>query len=265
MASTFIDLGKVKGYIIDVANMIFHRSDGMHFLMNNGTSDSISTSKENVTISNGHLSTPRAIIDTTATTTISYSTNLTDLWLIAGMYGETLKADTSAKVTLGEWYEIEDLGESKLGFSIDAEASNVRINGFEAAGGSEQAATGKFAVTSGKGKTTIEFAAGDVTVGQQVSVVYEKSVTESYSAPVSGESKAASGSIDTYTPIYSENSENSEVVGYIIQHFPYVKVSQVPGFERSYKSESSHTIEFQTITKSTANAKKPELRIVIGK
>ena len=55
------------------------------------------------------------------------------------------------------------------------------------------------------------------------------------------------------------------MVGYIIQHFPYVKVSQVPGFERSYKSESSHTIEFQTITKSTANAKKPELRIVIGK
>ena len=78
-ASNYVDFGGLRGYIIDVAALIFERTDGKIFLMNNGTGGSTATAKGNVTLSNGWISAPQAIIDTTQTHTISYTTNLTPL------------------------------------------------------------------------------------------------------------------------------------------------------------------------------------------
>lgn len=260
-AANYVDFGGLRGYIIDVAALIFERTDGKIFLMNNGTGGSVATAKENVTISNGWISAPQAIIDTTQTHTISYTTNLTDIWMIAGMNNVTVEKKTSYKVRAGDNYEIQAGDEGEAKFVIDADASNIYIEGFSQAESGEPT-SGKFAVTSADGKTTVTFLATDVNIGDVIPVVYDVTLESAHVVDMPNSSKAAIGKLTRLTPIYAEDDEGSDIKGYIRDVFYKVKVTGVPGFDQSYKSESSHTIEFQSIAPKAANA--VERSLIIG-
>lgn len=131
--SNYVDLGAVSGYIIDPAYLIFERQDGKTFLLCNGTSGSVDTTQESITISNGWITSPRAVIDTTTEDTIQYTSNLTDLWSIAGVNNLVLKHEAT-DVTMGDYYMVYEVpvdgGEATEGtFTIESETKEVIIEG----------------------------------------------------------------------------------------------------------------------------------------
>jgi len=267
--ANYVNFGDVRGYIIDAAALIFERSDGKAFLMNNGSGGSVSTTKENITISNGWINSAQAIIDTTSSDTISYTSNLTDLWLIAGVNNVTMEQKTNYTVRDGDNYQIEDDEDEDLAsFTIEGEVSNLYIEGFELFEGEGKPTTGKFKVTpttgaGGDKATKVSFLKSDVNVGDVMPVIYDRIKTKAYVVALPNNLKAATGKLTRITPIYAEDDESSEVKAQIRDVFYKVKVTNVPGFDQSYKSESSHTIEFQSVAPKAANALRRTIEIVM--
>lgn len=263
--ANYVHFGDLRGYIIDAAALIFERSDGKVFLMNNGTGGSVSTTKENVTISNGWISSPQAIIDTTANDVISYTSNLTDLWMIAGMNNTTVETKTDYTVRDGDNYLIEEdaVDNTLAGFTIKGTVSNLAIEGFTKMEGTATPTTGKFQIQADGEDTKVTFLKSDVIVGDVIPVVYDRVKSKAYVVEVPQSIKAATGKLTRITPIYAENDEGSDVKAQIRDVFSKVKVTTVPGFDQSYKSESSHTIEFQSIAPKAANAWRRKIEIVM--
>ena len=257
-----IDMGAVRGYIIDVSHLIFERKDGKKFLMVNGTSGSVATASENITISNGWITSPRAVIDTTATDTIQYTSNLTDLWLIAGVNNIDL-TEGAQTVTAGDYYQVmEDAENENQGmFDIEGDISDITIEGMELVEGSAPS-TGKFTATKGDNKSTVHLMLADYEVGSEIPVFYTKKSAEGYGMNWKNVIGNAAGRLTRVTPLYAENDEGSEVTAYIYDTFEKVKVTQVPGFDNGYKSESSATIEFQSVASKAANATRRHMSII---
>lgn len=262
--TNYVNFGDVRGYIIDAACLIFERSDGKNFLMKNATGGSVSTAKENVTLSNGWISAPQAIIDTTMTDTISYTSNLTDLWLIAGVNNLTMEKKTSYTVREGDYYVFEaDESGTTAGFSIAGTASNLSIEGFILGTGETDPATGTYHIKTEGESTRVTFLLSDVVVGDTIPVIYDVVKTTAYVVAMPQSVKSATGKLTRITPIYSEDDEASEVKAQIRDVFPKVKVTGVPGFDSSYKAESTSTIEFQSMAPKAANAVRRTIEVVM--
>ena len=253
----YVDLGAVSGYIIDPAYLIFERQDGKTFLLCNGTSGGVDTTQESITISNGWITSPRAVIDTTSEDTITYTSNLTDLWAIAGVNNLELKKET-ATVTMGDYYIVEAIDDTTGGFTIDAEATDLQIEGFELA---EALEAGKYTMETSEGVTTITMLLADVPAGATLPVTYKMVKADAHSVTWTGVTGTAKGRLTRVTPLYSEDDEASAVTAHIFDTFEKVKVTGVPGFDSSYKSESSSTIEFKSMAPKAANAVKRKLTI----
>ncbi len=260
----FIKLGDVQGYIIDVANMLFERSDGKAFLMQNASSTSTATSMDNVTISNGWLSTPQLIVDTTRTTTITYTTNMTDAMLIAGVNNIELTTGTATPYRDGAYYTAEAGTGSNVTFTIQGTVTDLYIDGFEQG---ESVAAGKFTVTAGSGTpatTVVTMLASDVPVGTELAVIYTRAGdAEDYVMSYNSATPAATGKLTCVWPLYAAQDEGSAINAYLRQVYPKVKVTQVPGLDNSYKSEGSASIEFTSMAQRSANAK--DWYIIISK
>ena len=257
-----IDMGAVRGYIIDVSHLIFERKDGKKFLMVNGTAGSVATASENITISNGWITSPRAFIDTTSTDTIQYTSNLTDLWLIAGVNNIEL-TEGAQTVTAADYYAVlEDTENDTQGmFEILGDVSDITIEGMELVEGGTPSA-GKFAVTKGTDKSTVHVMLADYPVGEEIPVFYTKNSADGYGMNWKNVVANATGRLTRVTPLYAENDEGSAVSAYIYDTFEKVKVTQVPGFDNGYKSESSATIEFQSMGTKAANATRRHMSII---
>ena len=251
----YIQRGKISGYIIDVAALIFNRSDGQMFVLNNGTSGSVSESRENVTISNGWITSPQAIIDTTKTKTIQYQTNLTDMMMIAGMLNSSVTiADSS--VWMPEIYEVLAVsGEATMGqFTIAHEITDIYIQGMTRDTVGAAPTTGKYLATIGTGSTVVKVLLADIPLGEEVTVAYEFTEEDAYVVTETNGTHSATGTLTRVLPIYSEDDEASDIIGYLNNDVGRVKVTTTPGFDNSYKSESSHTVEFTVIAPKAVNA-----------
>lgn len=251
MASNFVDLGKVQGYIIDPAALIFERKDGKTFLMKNGTSGSVSTTKDNITISNGWIMSPQIVLDTTSSDTISYTSNLTDLWLIAGVNNAEL-VKGSKVVRDGDYYQVEAASNGTNGtFDIEGEVDNIYIDGLVK---DTTLSAGKFTVATASGKTTVTVLLSDIPAGSDIPVFYDRTKTSAYSMNMKVTQPSAVGKLTRVTPIYASEDDGAAISAYIYDTFSKVKVTGVPGFDGSYKSESTATIEFQSVAQKAANA-----------
>lgn len=260
--ATYVNLGKVQGYIIDPAALLFERKDGKNFLMRNGTSGSVSTSKDNITISNGWIQTPQLVLDTTTEDVISYTSNMTDLWLIAGANNLIMESG-SHTVTDANYYVIEQDGDSStIGtFEIEGEVTNVKIEGLESMTGSTPTA-GKFIVSTSGGNTVVKLLTADRPVGDEIAVTFSRTMADSFSMEFGQNTPSAVGRLTRITPIYASEDDGGKISAYIYDVFSKVKVTGVPGFDQNYKSESTSTIEFTSVAQKAANAVRR--KIVVG-
>lgn len=263
--ANYVNFGDVRGYIIDAAALIFERADGKTFLMNNGTGGSVSTTKDNITLSNGWISSPQSIIDTTSSDTISYTSNLIDLWMIAGVNNTAVQKKTSYTVRDGDNYQLmEDEDTTLASFIISGTVSNVYIDGFtQMTEAAIDPTTGKFQVIADGDDTKVLLLKSDIDIGDVIPVIYDRVKSKAYVVELPQSIKAAFGKLTRITPIYSENDESSDVKAQIRDVFAKVKVTGVPGFDQSYKSESSYTIEFQSVAPKAANALRRTIEIVM--
>ena len=255
----YVDLGAVSGYIIDPAYLIFERADGKTFLLCNGTSGGVDTTQESITISNGWITSPRAVIDTTSEDTITYTSNLTDLWAIAGVNNIEMKKE-AATVTMGDYYMVTAKDETYGEFVIENEATELQIEGFTMATG-ETPTAGTYVMDAADGETTITVLLADVPAGATLPVTYRMTKEDAHSVTWTGVTGTAKGRLTRVTPLYSEDDEQSSVAAHIYDTFEKVKVTGVPGFDSSYKSESSSTIEFKSMAPKAANAVRRKLTI----
>lgn len=260
--SNYVDLGAVSGYIIDPAYLIFERQDGKTFLLCNGTSGSVDTTQESITISNGWITSPRAVIDTTTEDTIQYTSNLTDLWSIAGVNNLVLKHEAT-DVTMGDYYMVYEVpvdgGEATEGtFTIESETKEVIIEGLEHG---DSVTQGYFTTDVQNGKTVVTLLLEDIPAGATIPVVYKMEKADAHYVEWTGVTGTAKGRLTRVTPLYAEDDEASAVTAHIYDTFEKVKVTGVPGFDSSYKSESTSTIEFKSMALKATNAVKRKLVI----
>lgn len=257
----YVEIGGFQGYIIDVAYALFDRNDGKSFLMQNGSNTTTASSMENVTISNGWLAAPQIIIDTTRSYTFTYTSNMTDVMLIAGVNNLTMTAGATA-LRDGGYYTAQAVSgtPANVSFEIPAVATNLYIDGMEE---DDSLATGKFTVTAGTNKTTVTMLAADVPDGTEVAVIYTvNSAATDYSMAFKGNTPSATGKLTLKWPLYTSQDEGAGIAAYIYQTFPKVKVTQVPGFENGYKSEGSATIEFTALSQRSVNADSWSIAVV---
>lgn len=257
----YVNIAGYQGYIIDVAYALFDRADGKSFLMQNGSSTSTASTLDNVTISNGWLVSPQIIIDTTRTYTFTYTSNMTDVMLIAGVNNLTLNQG-AVTVRDGGYFTAETVTgtPANVQFVIPVAASDLYIDGLEQA---ETLAAGKYTVASADGQTTVTMLAADVPAGSEVAVIYTTTSAETASnMDFNGNTPSATGRLTLKWPLYTSQDEGAGINAYIYQTFPKVKVTQVPGFDNSYKSEGSASIEFTSLSQRSVNAKNWSISIV---
>lgn len=258
-----LNLAKLQGYNIDVSNLLFVRSDGKRFLMCNGTGTTGSTNMENITISNGWATDPRTVINTTTTTTIQYTTNMFDAWLIAGMNGLDATQGSVAP-TMFDVYEVEAVtGDNTHGhIVIDREVSNVAIDGLVAVTDTTPVSAGKFKATADNGETVIELMLSDLPVGAKTGVSYTVTDANGWTIEWDQSIKTVSGKLYRLTPLYGEDDQNAGIAAYVCEEYGRVKVTQLPNLDNSYKAESQQTIEFTTLAAKGSNAAPRKMYII---
>lgn len=157
---------------------------------------------------------------------------------------ETNKYEVQAGLTITIPYECKE--------------NSVKIRGLEEAAA---AASGNFkveitaAAEDKAGSTVITFAEGDVAVGDEVRVSYQRRAVGAQTVAVTTKTQSARGEAWLRYPIYSAGVDCTEsaVKAILHVHIWRTRVTQAPGFDTSYKTAATNSI-----TLSAMDAKRPD-------
>ena len=227
---------KFNGYIADVANLDFIRSDGVEFSFKEASATNANQSNDNITINGGWSVYPLAYIDTGRTFEVSFTSAQFTMELF-----EMANNTTSSTKDYGI-YETDTFAVTTgpvVTLPFEAQATTVKIRGLELT--TDTPTTGKFKVTnnaasgSTPASTTITFYASDVSVGDEVRVLYKRRVKDAEVLSVNTNTTSARGQAAIHWPIYSsgDDTDNSTIKGYVHIYIPRVRVTALPGFDTS--------------------------------
>lgn len=254
-----IYIPKFKGYMVDVADLIFTRCDGKPFYYDEASQTNFADTMNSITINGGSSAQPRAMIDTNRETTFTF----TSAQFSADMFemaNATQAVDKDYGVFESDSFTVvagtSDAPVIKLPFEV--QPSSVIIVGLEYA---TTAAAGKYTVvyTPASGTegsegyvapvTTITFDAGDVTIGDDVRVYYKRRVVNAHVIDVKTNTTTAKGSLHARWGVYSDGQDctAASLKGYWHLTIPRVRVTQMPGFDNSYKSAATNSVQFTTM------------------
>lgn len=230
-------ISAIKGYIVDVPNAIFTRTDLKRFYFNKLASCNFSPAVEPIIINGGQSLFPVAYINgaSSAEVTLTSAEFRGDLFEIA--HGATASA-AIAETIVGAGSYIVSAG---LTITLPTAVDNVYITSLDEV--AVTLAAGKFTVTpvveaAGPpivpAHTLITFFTGDVAEGDIVEASYELTVAGTL-IPVSGEGTSANGSLQLSYPVYSSSDDTTEnsKKGTLILTIYKVRVSAMPGFDSS--------------------------------
>ena len=250
---------KFNGYIADVANLDFIRSDGTAFSFQEATATSANQTNDNMTITGGWSVYPLAYIDTGRNFEVSFtSAQFTMEMFELANNGTTETKDYGI-------YESDtfDVGTGLvITLPFEAQATTVKIRGLENSTETTPTA-GHFKVTNvpaaegTTATTTITFATGDVVVGDSVRVLYKRRIKNAEVLSVRTDSTTARGQATIHWPVYSsgDDTDNSTIKGYVHIDIPRVRVTALPGFDTSYKSASTNAITIAAINAKRSDKK----------
>ena len=126
-------------------------------------------------------------------------------------------------VTAGE----ESAPVIKMPFEVIPAATLIRGLTYAAS----DATTGQFKVSYATNVSTITFATGDVTVGEEIYVTYKRKIADAHIVTVNSDSASAKGELTAHVPVYSSGTDCSEsaIKGYVHIYVPRVRISAQPG------------------------------------
>lgn len=247
MAIAYIE--KFDGYIADTPNLDFERCDGTVFPFYEVNSSNFSDTLNFLTVTGGQGSSPLAYIPSDRTTEFSFESSQfsIDMFSMANavnLESKDYETRETARFDVGT--------DGKITIPYECKAKSVRIRGLEEA---TEAATGKFkvevvaAAKDTAGSTTITLSTGDFTANQPVRVSYIRRVVSASVASVQTTSSSAKGQLTAHYPVYSSGVDctDASIKGWIHMYFPRVRVTQMPGFDASYKTASTNGVTFSVI------------------
>lgn len=306
--AVFVD--KLNGYIADNPNIEFERCDGKVFSYDEVNTASMTNNKESITINGGWGNFPLAVIDTTSSLEISFTSSLFSLDMFA-MANAVEEIDTPENYSVLESKRFEVNSEGKIVIPYQIVADSVKINGLTAttgaptsgsfkvdvaaavsdedladaqtalknaqdayaeamapdgAGDASGALYNALAVAEKKyedalagrfGTATVTFASGDVTMGDTIRVAYRRVLEDARVVTVKTTSPTAKGALTATWPVYSAGTDCTEaaVKAYLHMYVPSVRVTQLPGFDSSYKTAGTNGITFTSLDPKRADGK----------
>lgn len=240
---------KYNGFIADVANIDFKRCDGKVYTCQHATATSMTPSADSISITGGHSQYPIGFIDTARGLEATFTNAMFDMDMFeianAGdaVDGEATTCETKKfVVTTGP----------AITMDFEVEASSVYIRGLT---NGASVASGTFQVQSSAGQTTITFAEGDVEVGDEVNVFYERKIAEAHTIKVTTTTPSARGEVWYHWPVYSSGTDCTEaaIKGWVHIHVFRVRVTALPGIDSSYKTAATFPMTFTAIDPGRAD------------
>lgn len=228
----------IDGYLHDVANVTFIRSDKKVFYYDELSNVNFAPVVERDELRLGWKTAPVASVITNEGGTFTMTSGQFKMALFEMASGNAVAAPASADIWETKTFVVEE-DDSALVVNLPAGAKNPYIQNMEL----DESATsaGKFIFTT----PTITFHAGDVEEDDEVTVSYQlaKSLPK---LKGSSAGKSVRGSIQAKWPIMSgaKDEEDSAVKGWLILTIAKAEIAQAPGFDTSYKSFADNTIEF---------------------
>lgn len=247
---------KFGGFIADVANIDFKRCDGTVYSCDTATATNMTPSANSISVTGGQGQYPIGFIDTDR----GLECGFTNARFDADMF-EITNATTAedGEVSTFETKKYSVVAGPKIEFDFEVTADTVYIRGLEAS--TSEATTGKFKVESSSNKTTITFAEGDVAVGDEVYVSYERKIANAHNIVVKTNTASAKGEVWMHWPIYSDGTDCTEaaIKGFVHVHVFRVRVTALPAIDSSYKTAATYAITFTAIDPKRADGKMYEV------
>lgn len=220
------------------------------------------TSTDNYTgVYGGWGKTPLGFIEGDSTMEISY----TDAMFYRDMYsvssaGSTVAVGGDTSVKGGGMYTVKTGLIIEIPFQVNT--ANIQIAGFQVLG-TGTAAEGKpvAAYDSTNKKTTITFYTGDVAIGDDLLVTYERAVAKADVTTITTTGGSARGSLTMTWPVMSAGDDCSQasIVGYWHLKVPRVMVTTRASLDTSRGSAATPNIVFSAVDAHRGDKKWYEL------
>lgn len=241
---------KFNGFIADVANIDFMRCDGTVYSCTTATATNMAPTANSISISGGQGQYPIGFIDTDRGLECSFTNAQfdADMFEIASA---TNAVDGEAYTFETKKFAIESGLTITLPFEI--EEGSVYIRGLTAS--TSEAAAGSFKVATAEGATTLTFASGDVAVGDELMVSYNRKIEKAHQIISHTNTASAKGSVTMHWPVYSSGTDCTEaaIKGWVHVHVYRVRVTALPGIDSSYKTAATHAMTFTAIDPQRAD------------
>lgn len=202
----------------------------------------------NTAVYGGWGMTPLGYIQGDGTLEISY----TDAMFYSDMYavGSTSQVSPGVDTTVrgGGYYTVETGPKITIPFQLNT--ANIQIKGFTvAATGTAAAGTAVAAYDSTKKETTITFASGDVTVGDNILVTYERAVAQADVTSITTDGGTARGSLTMTWAVMSSGDDCTQASKIGLWHLkvPRVMVTTRASLDTSRGSAATPNIVFSAI------------------
>ena len=242
---------KFNGFIADVANIDFRRCDGTVYSCTTATATNMAPTANSISITGGQGQYPIGFIDTDRGLECSFTNAMFD-----GDMFEIANAGTAvdgASTTMETKKYLVETG-SKIELPFEVDTASVYIRGL-VNGGETTAAAGSFSVKYESDKTVITFASGDVAVGDEVYVSYDRKIANAHEITIKTNTASAKGEVWMHWPVYSSGTDCTEaaIKGYVHVHVYRVRVTALPAIDSSYKTAATHSMTFTAIDPQRAD------------
>lgn len=193
---------KYKGYVADSANIDFKRCDGKVFSCKEATATSITPSSDALSVTGGQSLFPLAYIDSARGLEASFTNAAFDMDMFE-LTNAANAVDGDSCTFETKKYAVITGPKIELPFEVDT--TNVYIRGLELTTGT--AAAGKFKVAYADNKTTITFFEGDVAVGDEIFVSYNRRIAAAHEVVIQTSTSSARGEVWYHIPVYSSGTD----------------------------------------------------------
>lgn len=244
---------KFDGFIADVANIDFKRCDGTVYSCHTATATNMAPSANNISINGGHSQYPIGFIDTDRGLECSFTNAMFDADMFEISNGSSaIDGDTCTFETK----KVAILTGLKVELPFEVELPTINIRGLEYTTESTPT-TGKFTATYANEKTTITFATGDVAVGDEYYISFNRRIANGHDIVVNTNTPSAKGTVWMHWPLYSSGTDCTEasIKGWVHVQVYRVRATALPGVDSSYKTAATHQMTFTAIDPMRADGK----------
>jgi len=239
-----------KGYIADVPRVWFKRCDGRIFYFDEITQANASPNVQYTEINAGWSLFPVAYLPGQSTMEISMTSGQFNAELFALANGTEFKhikgTDEDAYKTFTTEHLKPDATSHAVTLKYTPTENSVSVAGMDQGTTAADEAEGKNATFSVSG-TTVTFPAS-IPADKEVEISYEYIVEDAHVAKIDNATSAIGEAVFKW-PVYNsgEDCTDASIKGYLIMHVYRCRVTQMPGFDTSYKSAATNSVTWATM------------------